>query len=224
MRLRTTFNDSASEAVRQSFRNRFKYNSVTGEISRLKKNKDRVYTRLSRKGYVESVYLVVDKIEYRCTYHRLCWFLYYDQIVPNDMQIDHKNNIKIHNRIDNLQLTTNKDNKKKSEMYSNNISGYKGVSYGYDKFNGKVYWYYTAAISMKPICLKIGRFKNAQLAAVFYDAAARYYYKDWALCNYPETEYVPTCELMELRKLKKNKEFILQLNKRLYGTTEVVIN
>lgn len=224
MRDRRTFNESASDKVKQAFLEKFKYNSDTGEITRRVKGKERQYERLSKKGYVEAIYLVIDKVEYRATYHRLCWFLHYKKVVPDSMQIDHKNNIKVHNWIDNLQICKNADNKKKTSMYSNNTTGYKGVAYSKDiNQQGKVYHYYIAGISMKPKYIKIGRFKEDKIAAVFYDAAARHYYKQWASCNYQE-EYVPICDVEELRKLKKNKEFINQLKQKLYGTTKMDVN
>jgi len=223
MRDRRTFNESASEKVKETFKKTFKYNPITGEITRKKKEDDRLYTRLSKKGYIESVYLVVDKVEYRATYHRLCWFLHHGEVVPDNMQIDHKNNIKVHNWIDNLQICLNADNKKKTGLYKNNTTGYKGVHPEKEVKSYGTYEYYIAAIRIDNYPVRVARFKDIRIAAAFYDAATRYYYKEFSLPNMEEV-YIEPCDVYQLRVLKKDKEFMRKLTEKLYGKEEMDAN
>lgn len=59
--------------------------------------------------------------------HRLAWFYVYG-IWP-EKQIDHINGDRSDNRIVNLRQATNSENNCNKTKYSNNVSGYKGVSW-----------------------------------------------------------------------------------------------
>ncbi len=65
--------------------------------------------------------------------HRLIWEQHYGKI-PAGMDIDHINQDKSDNRIENLRLATRSQNKANSKKHSDNKSGYKGVTY-YKKYN-----------------------------------------------------------------------------------------
>lgn len=204
-RVRKTFNEASSERVKDMFKRMFDYNPETGEIVNIRKGT--FYKRLTLKGYKESIYLTVDNIEYRSTYHRLCWFLHTGEVIPDSMQIDHINNIKDDNRFINLRKCTNDENSKKKCLRKDNTTGYRGVQYTSDVNNSIVYHYYASAITIKkgqgPS--KIGRFKNPFHAAIFYDSANRYYFKDFANCNF-EKEYLKPMSIEELRKYKRSKK------------------
>lgn len=58
--------------------------------------------------------------------HRLIWIMHNGNI-QEDMNIDHINQIKHDNRIENLRLATPSENKCNTIRYKTNTSGYKGV-------------------------------------------------------------------------------------------------
>lgn len=60
--------------------------------------------------------------------HRIAWKMYYDQEPPLDMQIDHINQERSDNRIENLRLVKMKENMKNKTRYISNSSGATGVS------------------------------------------------------------------------------------------------
>ncbi len=60
--------------------------------------------------------------------HRLIWVYFYgDGSLPQDMQIDHIDQNKRNNRIDNLRLVTNRENQMNRPISKNNKSGIIGV-------------------------------------------------------------------------------------------------
>lgn len=87
-------------------RRNVKINSVAGVI--MKKGYRQIM--ISQKGYQA---------------HRLAWLYVYGEL-PS-LQVDHRNKNKDDNRISNLRLANNSENKMNSEEYSNNTSGQKGV-------------------------------------------------------------------------------------------------
>lgn len=200
---RQSFNDSVNDNVKMAFKAKFNYNSETGEITNIRTG--RQYLRLNKKGYRESIYLIVDHIEYRVLYHRLCWFLYYNEVIPNKMQIDHIDNVKTNNTISNLRIVLNEENIKKKAIYKSNTTGLKGVSISRDISHGKVFNYFTSTVSIQSKCFKIGRFKKKEDAAMCYDSAVRYYNGDNSLCNYKEQLLEPmSIEMLRVYK-KQNK-------------------
>lgn len=204
MKQRKTLSEDCGENVKKAFKLVFSYNPLTGEITR--KETGRTYNKVTFKGYKRDIYLKIGEIEYRSTYHRLCWFLYYDTIIPSDIQIDHINNIKLDNRIVNLRLCTNAQNSKKKPLRADNKSGYKGICYTIDRNKyGTIYHYYTAAIAIDKKSYKIGRFKDPIIAASYYDSAARYYFKDFSLCNFSD-EILPPMTIEQLQIHKKNNK------------------
>lgn len=74
------------------------------------------------KGYCV---ICVDGKRYRA--HRLAW-LYVHGAMP-ESQIDHINHDKLDNRIENLRVVTNLENHKNMGLFSDNTSGYTGVSF-----------------------------------------------------------------------------------------------
>jgi len=204
MRTRRRFQEDSPEEVKAAFISKFNYNPISGEITNTLSG--RFYLKLNKKKYRQELSVGLNKVEHCVNYHRLCWFLHYNQIVPDDMQIDHINNVKDDNRIVNLRICSNQDNAKKQLLRMDNKTGYKGVSYCYDvNQQGKIYYYYTAAIGLDKKPTKIGRFKDPIEAAKFYDSAARYYFETFSKCNFEE-EFIPPMSVEELRILKKQKK------------------
>ena len=87
----------------------------------------------NRHGYV---LICINKKHYRV--HRLAWLWVHGEF-PKGL-LHHKDRVRSHNWIDNLEEGTNQSNNTSRSMQSNNQSGYTGVYY----FNGKrkQHWYY----------------------------------------------------------------------------------
>lgn len=92
--------------------------------------------------------------------HRLAW-LYISGEMPKN-NIDHIDNNKINNKINNLREATKSQNEFNTKLRNNNSSGFKGVCL--DK--RKNLWYSSSCINNKRTFL--GCFKTAQLASVAY--------------------------------------------------------
>jgi hypothetical protein len=88
--------------------------------------------------------------------HRLAW-MYVNGDFP-DSFIDHANTVRTDNRIDNLRLSTHQENKRNGKLYKNNTSGYRGVAF---RKNG---WEGTLNVGDQRVY--VGRFKTAAEASV----------------------------------------------------------
>lgn len=206
---RIILNNQCPIQIIETFKKMFSYNPETGIITNTITK--RVYNSIHTKGYINDITYQLDNIEYNIKYHRLCWLLYYNVFVEDDLQIDHINNIKTDNRIINLRKCENNLNIKKKLPYKNCTSEYKGVSKvkDYNQY-GKEYNYYISKITINKKSFNIGRFKNEILAAIFYDSANRFYFKDYSLTNF-EKSYLMPMNIEDLRKEKKNKLTIINL-------------
>lgn len=89
-------------------------------------------------------------------------------------QIDHKNRIKVDNRISNLREATNAENSRNRQRPVG-ASGLRGVSWHKGKF--------IARIMVNGDAIHLGGFTNATEAANAYDAAARKYHGQFATTN-----------------------------------------
>lgn len=77
--------------------------------------------------------------------HRIVWEMHNGSI-PDLMQIDHIDQIRTNNKIENLRLVTSAENNRNQTMQHNNTSGYTGVTWRKDRckwsarieFEGKV--------------------------------------------------------------------------------------
>ncbi len=106
--------------------------------------------------------------------HILAWFYVYG--VWPKCQIDHINNIRNDNRIENLREASHLENCYSKGLSSLNTSGYKGVRIGYKdswyayiKFNGKYY--------------HLGQFKSKEEAALAYNKKALEFFGEFAKLN-----------------------------------------
>lgn len=109
---------------------------------------------LVSKGYIGIKY---NAIPHRA--HRIIWEMFNGKI-PDEMQIDHINGIKIDNNISNLRLATASQNKQNQmgAYKSNKTSGIRGVSY--HKLSGK----WVAQIKLKGKVAHLGLFKTKEEA------------------------------------------------------------
>tara|TARA_R110001632_G_scaffold194731_1_gene316180 strand:+ start:270 stop:815 length:546 start_codon:yes stop_codon:yes gene_type:complete len=102
--------------------------------------------------------------------HRLAWFMAYGEL-PNI--IDHIDHNKLNNRISNLRSCTHQQNKFNQGKYSNNTSGFKGVSFR--KPNKK----WMAQIAQDGKIIYLGSFNCPQEASRAYEAKARELFGDY---------------------------------------------
>ena len=103
------------------------------------------------------------------TAHRVVWEMHYGPVTPG-MSVDHKNNIRKDNRIENLQELTEGDNNKKQLRAKNNKTGYRGVVFykNHKKFR--------ATITNNGKNKHLGYFDTAEEAYEARKAAELHYY------------------------------------------------
>jgi len=89
--------------------------------------------------------------------------------------IDHKNNNRLDNRLNNLRVCTQAENSKNQRLRKNNISGYKGVS---EHTNG-----FRARIKVNYKQIELGIYTTALEAAKAYDKAAKGLHGEYARLN-----------------------------------------
>jgi len=97
--------------------------------------------------------------------HRVIW-IYFNGLIPKGMFIDHINQNKKDNTIENLRLCTRSENQYNRGAYKNNSSGYKGVSF--NKSLNK----YSAQMRINNVKKHLGYFDSAELAKRAYDNMA----------------------------------------------------
>lgn len=100
--------------------------------------------------------------------------------IPDGMIVDHINRNKLDNRRENLRICTTIQNAHNRKVPSNSItSKYKGVFY-YGKDN-----LWSATITYNNKKMHLGRYEKETDAALAYDEAARKYYGEFAVLNFP---------------------------------------
>ena len=104
--------------------------------------------------------------------HRLAWMHVYGEDVPS--HVDHINQIKVDNRIENLRAATNSQNLHNSKVWKSNTSGAKGVCWC--KTTDK--WRSLIRVGGKRICL--GRFDCIAAASFAYQIAADQHFGEFA--------------------------------------------
>lgn len=113
--------------------------------------------------------IMIDSKSYKA--HRLAWLITEGEWP--DEQIDHRNEVKSDNRIDNLRLSTNGSNRHNIGKNANNTSGYKGVSWC--DYNRK----WRACMRVNAKRSHLGYFDSAEQAAQAYREAAIKYHGDF---------------------------------------------
>lgn len=137
--------------------------------------------KLDKSGNVKCV-IIVKRNQKTQSLHR---FLL--DLTDMKLQVDHINRNPLDNRKANLRICTVTDNSRNKTSHKGSSSPYLGVSCS--KISGK----YIAAIrgNSKSICL--GIFDDEIIAARRYDAAANYYFGEFANLNFPDSvdRYIP---------------------------------
>ena len=119
-------------------------------------------------GYV---YISIRKRHYDT--HRLIYIMHYG-CIEKGLVIDHINNIKTDNRIENLRVATRSQNQANMSITRNNKTGYKGVRFS--NREGK----YIASIRIDGIHKDLGRFCTAIEASDVYKEACKKQFGDFS--------------------------------------------
>ena len=98
------------------------------------------------------------------SWHRIIWE-FFNEPIPEEFEVDHINNNRLDNRIENLQLLSHKDNCRSCLKFKNNESGYPGVSW----HKGKQKW--QAQIQINGKSKFLGYFNDKLEAAEAYRKA-----------------------------------------------------
>lgn len=143
------------------------YNSSTGELTWAIKRSNRV-KRGDVAGYIDHygyriLSATIDGVEKALKAHRLVWFIE-NGYLPS-LSIDHIDMNKSNNNISNLREATSKQQNQNKKKYSNNTSGYKGVSKSGKKWIAKTR--YNSAE------LYLGTFNTLEEASEAYQAKAK---------------------------------------------------
>lgn len=104
------------------------------------------------------------------------------------IEVDHKNRNQLDNRRSNLRLASRSQNEGNKSAQSNNTSGFKGVTWNKDMRK----WQAQIRMAKKDPILNwgyIGLFDTAEKAARAYDSMALGRWGDFALLNFPITDY-----------------------------------
>jgi hypothetical protein len=121
----------------------------------------------SVKGYIR---ITVDYKAY--PRHRLVWAYFYGD--PGAMLVDHINGNRSDDRIENLRLASESDNRRNSKFYRTNTSGYKGVTLEKSVNKWKAYIYINNRRH------HLGLFPTPEEAHAAYCAAAAQHFGEFA--------------------------------------------
>lgn len=147
----------------------FDYDSLTGIVKwKIKARSDMPAGSIAGSTTIEG-YIEIQYQGTRYFAHNLGWALRYG-VWPNNL--DHKDCFTGNNWINNLREATESQNKGNSRIYSNNTSGFKGVSLQ----NGR--WRAVIKVNKKKISL--GMFDEKEHAALAYKNAAVKYFGEFA--------------------------------------------
>lgn len=155
----------------------YSYDPLTGDITLLRLNR---ITGTSHETGYKHVYVNLPSGKRLLKAHCIAWFLHHGQWP--EFELDHKDQDKGNNRIDNLRLTTGGQNKANTRKYSSygkksTSSKYKGVSW----HKRDKYWF--AYIRVDKKLIQLGKFLTELEAAEAYNRAAFIRYGSFAVLN-----------------------------------------
>jgi hypothetical protein len=97
-------------------------------------------------------------------------------------EVDHKDRNVLNNQFENLRPATSSQNKANRKRFTNNTSGYIGVSFHCRRSK------YRAYLQIRGMNRHLGYFENPEVAAKVRDRAATFYFGEFAVLNFPEEE------------------------------------
>ncbi len=163
-------------------------------LGNIKNNKSGHVLRpsLSSNGYYRITLCYNGKRNYKCI-HRLVAENFLENLEDKEI-VDHINNNRIDNRVENLRFVTNSENIMNSSQSRNNSSGVKGVSFQKNKNK----WH--AQICVNRVRIHIGLYETIEEAQHARILAARKY----------QGEYINKCENIKsaIEVLKEEQEKI----------------
>jgi hypothetical protein len=133
------------------------YNKIKGKLF----NRFGREIKPNKNGYVFTKYGKASRVIYE----------YFNGPIPKGMQVDHKDNNRTNDKIDNYQLLDNQHNCFKRKKKTNNISGFTGVSKTSYKNNK-----YQARLMINGKDIYLGTFDNPEEAyKVYLEAKIKYH-------------------------------------------------
>lgn len=154
--------------------------SNKGNIKSLKKNKEFILSPIiDKKGY-HKISLYKEGKEKKFYIHRLVFQMFNYQIPDGkNLVVDHIDNDKTNNELDNLQVISNRENLSKDKWRYNPSSLYTGVCFHTTKRK------WESSIFVNGNSFHLGYFRDETIAAQEYKNALEYYNKHSDLTNYP---------------------------------------
>lgn len=131
--------------------------------------------------YFRSAFWLKDKKEYKDTFlHRFIMGCTHG----DGNVVDHKNHNTLDCRKENLRICTPTQNTQNSRMYRTNKIGYKGV-----RMDPKSKHWIARIQSPEGQRIMLGTYETAEDAARAYDRGALFYFKEFAVTNFPKEQY-----------------------------------
>ena len=154
----------------QDIRSMYRWDEETNSFFNLRTQRHK-HPSPDKAGYNRTTYLSL-----RMQQSRMVW-IYHNGTIPDGMEIDHIDGDRGNDRIANLRICTHAENCRNRSSPSKSKSGFKGVQ---ALRNGRFH----AHISSGGIIYSIGTYKTAELAAQWYDAAAKTLHDIYARTNF----------------------------------------
>jgi hypothetical protein len=146
----------------------FDYDPIRGILIRRKKTRSDAYDEIN---WCQTVKFQGSAYPYAV----LCWAIYNGKWPPDGYWVDHKDQVKLHNWIDNLRLATPTQNQQNKAGYGGIYP--KGVTF---RLDGSRKHPYQARIRVNGTRILLGSFKTAEEAAEAYRQAAILHHGEFA--------------------------------------------
>jgi hypothetical protein len=109
--------------------------------------------------------------------------------------VDHIDHNRLNNRRANLRFVTAQENQRHRRTFSNNSTGYKGVSFMHNQWHVR--------LGLDGQMVHLGFFDDLQVAAQVYDAVARRVFGEFTIPNLPDRPTPPEIEQLVTETLAR---------------------